>query len=168
MVLLLSSRIKLALGAWLVLEIVAFSLVAQWIGVPRTILLGVISSLLGLILLRRAGTSALTKLRASVDGRPLGAGDKGHFLDEILATAGALALLLPGFVSDLVGLALAFPILRQRVTRWASGKSFAAAIGFGATGADHASRHGPTTIDLEPDEWRHTEANAQRVTKPSP
>ena len=165
---LLSSRIKLALGVWIVLEIVAFGLVAQAIGVPRTILLGVISSLLGLILLRRAGTSALMKLRASLEARPLASGDQSHFLDEILATVGALALLLPGFVSDLVGLALAFPILRARAARWLGGRGLAAAMGFGAKGAGPAPRHGPTTIDLEPDEWRHTEAGAQRVTKPSP
>ena len=173
MAVLLSSRIKLVLGIWFVAEILAFSLVAEWIGVPRTILLGVISSLLGLILLRRAGTSALMKLRANVDGRPLGSGDRGHFLDEILATGGALALLLPGFLSDIVGLALALPALRVRAARWIGGRSFASVVmgsgmgsGKGAgvgSGSGHQPRHGPATIDLDPEEWRRGEGS-----KPSP
>ena len=150
-----TSQIKLALCLWLVLEVVAFSLVAQAVGVPRAILLGVMSSLLGLILLRRAGTSALMKLRAKVDGRLLDESDKGHFLDEMLATAGALALLLPGFLSDVVGLALAVPVLRDRAAGWIKKKG--AGQGLAGTGPGK----GPATIDLDPEEWRRAETEAR-------
>lgn len=153
----ITSPIKLALLLWLVLEVLAFSLVAQAVGVPRAILLGVMSSLLGLILLRRAGTSALMKLRANVSGRLLNEGDKGHFLDEILATVGALALLLPGFLSDIVGLALAVPILRDRAAGWIRSKGF-----FKGLSAGGAPRQGPATIDLSPEEWRRSEAEARQ------
>ena len=154
----ITSPIKLAIFLWLALEIVAFSLVAEAVGVPRAILLGVMSSLLGLILLRRAGTSALMKLRARVDDRLLNEGDKGHFLDEMLATVGALALLLPGFLSDLVGLALAVPVLRDRAAGWIRRKSFFK--GMSPTGA--GPRKGPATIDLDPEEWRRAEAEARQ------
>ena len=152
---LLTTRIKLALAIWIVCEVVAFSLVAHWIGVPRAILVGVITSLLGLSLLRRAGTSALMKLRAGLDGRASPERAAGHFLDETLATVGALALLLPGFLSDLVGLALAAPALRDKVAGW-----------IGRGGLTHLrtgrrAQHGPASIDLEPDEWRQAD-NANR------
>ena len=156
-----TSPIKLALCLWLVLEVVAFSLVAEAVGVPRAILLGVMSSLLGLILLRRAGTSALMKLRANVGGRLLNEGDKGHFLDEILATAGALALLLPGFLSDLVGLALAVPVLRDRAARWIRTK----AVFKGISPAGAGPRQGPATIDLDPEDWRRSEAEARNPVR---
>ena len=152
------SRIKLAVLVWLVLEVLAFSLVAHWIGVPRAILLGVITSLLGLTLLRRAGTSALRKLRAGFDGRLITERDTGRFLDEMLATAGALALLLPGFLSDVVGLALAAPACRDRAARWIERGGLAGP-------RDNGAHHGPTTIDLEPEEWRHTEGGSRPVTK---
>ena len=154
----LSSRIKLAAVSWIILEIVAFSLVAHWIGVPRTILLGVITSLLGLTLLRRAGTSALLKLRSSFEGKALGAGDGTRFLDEMLATGGALALLLPGFLSDILGLALAAPVVRDRAARWIGGGGPAWVRG-------RYPKPGPTTIDLEPDQWRQTDASTRPLGK---
>ena len=157
---LISSRIKFALFAWMVLEILAFSLVAHWIGAPRAILLGVITSLLGLTLLRRAGTSALMKLRGSLGDRPLAEGSGGRFLDEMLATVGALALLLPGFLSDLVGLALAIPALRERAARRLAGKSSS----WFAAGS--APRRGPSTIDLDPEDWRRSDPS-RPMTKSS-
>lgn len=153
---LLSTRIKLALALWFLAEVLAFSLVAHWIGVPRAILVGVITSLLGLSLLRRAGTSALMKLHASLDGRVVVERDASHFLDETLATVGALALLLPGFLSDAVGLALAVPALRDRVAGW---------IGRDGLRTGRSARQGPSTIDLEPDEWRQTDPTKRPVPK---
>ena len=149
----LSTRIKLGLIVWVVVEIAAFELVAAWIGVPRAILLGVITSLLGLILLRRAGTSAIMKLRGNfAGGAQSGGARSGNFLDEVLATAGALALLLPGFVSDVVGLVLAAPAVRARAASWASRR------GLVRPEAVRPGTYGPATIDLEPDEWRRTES----------
>ncbi|MBE7220397.1 MAG: FxsA family protein [Caulobacteraceae bacterium] len=158
----LATRIKLGLIVWVVLEIAAFSLVADWIGLPRAILLGVITSLLGLILLRRAGTSAILKLRANFDGR---LHQSGNFLDEVMATGGALALLLPGFLSDIAGLAMAAPALRQRAAAWVTRRGLVRPEQVRPDGARPAGRHGPSTIDLEPEEWRRSEA-ASPATKP--
>lgn len=150
----ITSPIKFALCLWLALEVLAFCLVAEAVGTPRAILLGVMSSLLGLILLRRAGTSAIMKLRANMDGRLLTGGDKGQFLDEMLATAGALALLLPGFLSDIVGLALAVPAVRDRAAAWVKSRSFWKGVA--------GSRSGPATIDLQPEDWRRGEADVPK------
>jgi UPF0716 protein FxsA len=154
----LSTRIKLALAVWCVCEMIAFSLVVHWIGVTDAILLGVITSLLGFSMLRRAGASALMKLRTRMETRQPASGPR--LLDETLATVGAAALLLPGFLSDIVGLALAVPALRDAITAW---------IGRGGLGGMRAGgrrpQHGPPTIDLSPEEWHKADPASRSVPK---
>ena len=154
---LLSRRIRLALLAWIGLEIVTFVLVVRWIGPGGAVLAGLATSLLGFSQLRRAGRAAVATLRAGLGARPVGApgvrvpGAGPPLVDETLGTLGGLCLLLPGFLSDLVGLALAVPALRhwlsRRVGRWV----------VRAPGAGGSATHPPGTIDLDPGEWRHTE-----------
>ena len=147
----LSTRIKTALALWIVGEAIVFVLVTQLIGFPEALLLAFITSLFGWTLLKRAGASAMIKLRASLDGRVV-ATDSPRFLDETLASFGALALLMPGFLSDLVGLVLAVPAARDRVARWI-GKGKLAGL---RPGRPRAER-GPSTIDLDPQDWERSE-----------
>lgn len=156
----LSQRIKLALLLWCLAEVLVFALVVQLIGFPEALLAAFITSLFGWTLLKRAGASAMVKLRATLDGRVAGP-DANRFLDETLVTFGAVALLMPGFLSDLVGLALAVPAARDRLSRWIGGGGLA-----GLTpGSKGAPRTGPSTIDLDPQDWERTEASRRPVTK---
>lgn len=93
-----------------VAEIVGLMLVARFIGVPLTIGLVLATSVLGGWLLRREGIRAWRALRsASVDGRPLG----GEVSDGLLGLLGGILLVVPGFLTDLVGLALLLPPVRR-------------------------------------------------------
>jgi UPF0716 protein FxsA len=105
-----ASLVGVGLVLTAIAEIVVFVLVAHWLGVAVTILLVLATSLLGAWLLRGAGIRAWRGLRAAAaSGRPpgpeLGAG--------VLGLVGALLLVLPGFLTDLVGLGLLAPPVRR-------------------------------------------------------
>jgi len=105
-------RELLGFGALLLvlLEIVTFVLVAYAIGVLWAVLLVIATGVLGGWLLRREGVRAWRALRDSAgSGQPVGP----EAVPGVVGLAGALLLLVPGFLTDLVGLALLIPPVRR-------------------------------------------------------
>jgi len=93
-----------------VIEITLLVLVAQRIGVGLTILLVLAGVLLGAWLLQREGVRAWRALRrATADGRPVGP----EVSDGLVGLLSALLLVVPGFVTDVLGLALLVPPVRR-------------------------------------------------------
>jgi UPF0716 protein FxsA len=152
----LRTRISLALTLWVVAEAVALALIVQVIGVGGAILLGIATSLLGGSLLKKAGRSALSGLRQTAGPGGIGIFRGNVALDSTLGVLGALFLLLPGFLSDAVGLVLSTPVFRAQLGRWIHGGGFRAASG------QPRAQHGPATIDLDPDDWRPAEDPVRR------
>jgi len=142
----------LTLALWLAAEVAAFALVVYAAGLAGAILFGLLTTLVGIAMLRRIGLAAALGLRKGLSG---GLRDEGGLLsqeamlDGSLAALGSLLLILPGFVSDLIGLALVAPSIRTFVTeRLQSGK-------FSFTQGRKTS---PQTIELSREEWsRHDE-----------
>jgi UPF0716 protein FxsA len=100
----------MAAGLLALAEVVVFVLVANWIGVGMTILLTLVTSVLGWILVARQGMRALGELRDRARTRqPAGRelGDAG-----LVAVGGAL-MLLPGFIGDVLGLLCLLPGTRR-------------------------------------------------------
>jgi len=131
----------LAIFAWLSIELAAFVAVVNEIGFVGALFLGFLTSMAGFALLRRSGVGALAHLqRAAAGGQP----PQGAMLDGLLGAIAALLLILPGFASDLVGLALAAPSVRQTL----AGR-------FGGVSHPRPSRPSgrPEIIDLAPGEW---------------
>jgi UPF0716 protein FxsA len=132
------------LGLWLAAELVAFEFVVYLIGFAGAILACILTSLAGLASLRRMSLSGALRLRRAFAGR--GSEQAGLsrevLVDGALAGLGAILLILPGFVSDFVGLALAAPSFRiwvvekLRLGRMPGGRAAA-----------------PALIDLTPEEW---------------
>ncbi|MGX5655335.1 FxsA family protein [Geodermatophilus nigrescens] len=123
-------RIRVLAGLWALAEIAVFVLVASWIGVGATVLAALATTVLGWALMARQGTRALEALRErAVTHRPPGraASDAG-----LVAVGGAL-MVLPGFVSDVVGLLCLLPPTRPLV-RAAVGRGLAARLGLAAAG----------------------------------
>jgi len=139
----------LGLFGWLALELTAFMAVVQTIGVAGALLLGLTTSLAGFALLRQTGTSALDHLRSAFNGAPQG---QDAIFDGLIRAFAAFLLILPGFVSDLAGLALAAPSLRQMLIRRFSGAVVP------ATG--YARRK---IVDLAPEEWKSFDRHAGPV-----
>jgi UPF0716 protein FxsA len=121
-------------------EIAVFLLVAALIGFLGAFTLMLATTLAGVVVLRRAGRGRIAQFRVAVsDGEITGVeANTGGFL-TVLA---GLLLVLPGFVTDLIGAALLIRPLRQ----WC-GRTFKAWVG-----RRQAAQRG--VIDLSPDEWQ--------------
>jgi len=95
-----------------IVEIAVFIEVGKWIGVWPTILLILLSSLAGFQLMRHQGLATLARARAAVQRNepPI-----GELLDGLSILLAGFLLILPGFVTDLLGLLLFVPWIRRRV-----------------------------------------------------
>jgi UPF0716 protein FxsA len=129
----------LGLFGWLALELAAFMAVVQAVGVAGALFLGFATSLAGFVLLRQTGTSALDHLRSAFSGGPQ---RQDAMFDGLIRAVAAFLLILPGFISDLAGLALAAPSLRQMLARR-----------FGGAAAPTAGYARREIVDLAPEEW---------------
>jgi UPF0716 protein FxsA len=101
-----------------VVEITVLIVVGKALGVLPTILLLVVISMIGMALLRREGAHTLAAFVESVRTRRL---PHREVADGVLITAAGALILIPGFVSDLLALALLFPptraVVRRRILR---------------------------------------------------
>ncbi len=95
-------------------EIASLILVGRALGVFLALLLVVLAAVLGTAILRRQGSEALARMRGSLQDRrdPRPALLAGGF--RFMA---ALLLILPGFLSDAVALALLLPPVQQAFAR---------------------------------------------------
>lgn len=100
-------------------ELVVLIQVGGLIGAPATILLVLATSIAGVALVRHEGRRAWRDFRAAVDaGRwPGDEVARGAFV-----LAGGALLVLPGFLTDAVGLALLIPVVGDLVARIVRGR----------------------------------------------
>lgn len=141
----------LGLLAWVLAEIAAFGVVVDQLGWPGAILLQILISIIGFRLLRDLGARAGETLRLVIEQ---GSPRDGTMLHGLLAALGAVLMIVPGFVSDLIGMALSAPSLRHVLAR---------RFGGGATRPAT-----PDMIDLAPHEWSRLEPGAKpRRSEPS-
>ncbi len=97
-----------------IVELTVLVVVGQWIGVLATIALLIVASLVGAVLLRREGTRTLAAfLEALRTRRP----PHRELVDGMLIAAAGVLIVLPGFVSDVLGLLLLMPPVRALVRR---------------------------------------------------
>ena len=137
----MAKRIAIALLLLPAAELVVFLLVVWAIGLWAALGLMILTSVAGGMLLRRAGRPRRSQVRAAMDrGRaPRAAARSGG----PAVALGGILLLLPGFITDLLGAGLLLRPIRSRLTA-----ALGRAIGVpAATGAD-------AILDLTPDEWR--------------
>ena len=138
-----------------VAEIAAFVLVASLIGLGWAFLLLLATTALGIVLLRQAGRGKLAGFRVAVSDRNITAIEGGS--DTFLVMLGALLLVLPGFITDLIGLLLLVRPLR----RWCSAALRRAVHGH--------RRNADAVVDLTPDEWRQVpDRELENRRKPHP
>jgi UPF0716 protein FxsA len=91
------------------IEIAGFILVGGWIGLWPTLALIVLSAVVGVALLRAQGISAMRAVQSEVAG---GRNPLGLVADKALIMLAAGLLIVPGFLGDLVALALLVPQVR--------------------------------------------------------
>jgi UPF0716 protein FxsA len=112
--------IRLAVVAYLLAEVASLALVGRWAGVLLTLLLVVAAALLGASLLRRQGSDTLASMRRTLD---TGRDPRPAILRGGFSLVAALLLILPGFLGDLVALALLLPPVQRLVMRALSARA---------------------------------------------
>lgn len=107
--------------AFLVIPVVEIYVIIQVggvIGVPATVVLLLLESLLGAWLVKREGRRAWQAVRGAFGSGRL---PTGELADAALVLVGGTLLLTPGFVTDIVGFFLVIPLTRplaRRVLGW--------------------------------------------------
>lgn len=137
----MGKRIAITLLLLPAAEVVAFLLVAWAIGFFPALALMILTSFAGGAVLRHAGRGRIAHIRVAM--RQSGAAEVAAEPGGLMLAIGGILLLLPGFITDLVGAGL----LIRPIRRW-----LGAAISRALRVPGAAS--GPAVVDLAPDEWR--------------
>ena len=120
-------------------EIVAFIVVASLVGFTTALGLVILISLLGVLVLRHTGGGAVTRLRTAAGRSEV----RGIALDGAGTALGGILMVIPGFITGVLGLLMVMPATRVWLT--------------GTTLRHFTQQHRappPGTIDLTPEEWR--------------
>lgn len=147
--------IAILMLAFPLLEIAGFVLVGSEIGVLPTIGLILLSGVVGAVLLRWQGFGVMQRIRRETERGGIPGRELAHGAMIVLA---GILLLIPGFVSDVLGLLLFIPAVRDVAWRFFRNRitvfpGFSAgAGGFGKRGFRDRDR----TIDLDEDEYSKT------------
>jgi UPF0716 protein FxsA len=97
-----------------IVEIAVMVQVAQWIGTGQMFALLISISVVGVWIVKRQGIGLLRRIRAELDaGRIPGA----HLVDGGLVLFAGMLLVIPGFVTDTIGLVLLLPPVRALMRR---------------------------------------------------
>ncbi|MDT7595360.1 MAG: protein FxsA [Pseudonocardiales bacterium] len=97
-----------------IVELAVFIAVGHAIGVLATVGLLILTSLVGTALLRREGARTLGAFVEALRARRA---PHRELLDGMLVTAAGVLVVVPGFVSDFLGLLLLLPPIRALVRR---------------------------------------------------
>jgi UPF0716 protein FxsA len=97
-----------------IIELTVLVVVGQAIGVLATVALLILASLIGAVLLRREGTRTLAAFAEALRTRRP---PHRELIDGMLIAAAGVFIVLPGFVSDALGLLLLLPPIRAMVRR---------------------------------------------------
>lgn len=96
-------------------EIYLLIKIGAQVGAFNTIVIVILTGLLGASLARLEGIKTMTKVRDSLNRGDLPAEE---MLDAMLIFVAGIVLLTPGFLTDLTGLALLVPRARNWFKRW--------------------------------------------------
>ncbi len=97
------------------IEIYLLIKIGAQVGAFNTIMIVILTGLLGASLARLEGVKTMTKVRESLNRGELPAEE---MLDAMLIFIAGIVLLTPGFITDLAGLALLVPKARYWFKRW--------------------------------------------------
>jgi len=135
------------------IEIAVFIWVGGLIGVLPTILLTVITALAGTIMLRQQGLSLLTRMQSELDA---GRAPNSEVMQGAMIVLASILLLIPGFVTDAVGLMLFIPPVREALAKFIISRSDVVIVQGGPGGARRSDEH---VVDLDEGDWSEKQDN---------
>lgn len=128
------------------IEIAVFIWVGGLIGVLPTILLTVITAMAGTIMLRQQGLSLLMRMQSELDaGRAPG----NEVMQGAMIVMASILLLIPGFVTDAIGLLLFIPPVRSALANFIVSRSNVVIVQGGAA----QGRRDEHVVDLDQGDW---------------
>jgi len=128
------------------IEIAVFIWVGGLIGVLPTVLLTVVTALAGTLMLRQQGLSLLMRMQKELDaGRSPG----NEVMQGAMIVLASILLLIPGFVTDAVGLLLFIPPAREALARFIISRSNVVIV----EGAAGVRRSQEGVVDLDEADW---------------
>jgi UPF0716 protein FxsA len=138
-------------------EIFVFIKVGQAIGAWKVVALVFLSAILGAALLRYQSIGVIRRLdRDLKQGRT----PEANLFDGFLIVVGAILLIVPGFVTDMVGLLLMIPFVRKLVRNFF--KSRVTVRGFGSFGGGfRRRRREEDVVDLAPEDFHREQPREQ-------
>ncbi len=134
-----------------ILEIYVFVAVGSEIGALATIALTLLTAVAGTIMLRVQGFSLLMRIRAEIDAGRVPGDDLVH---GALIVVAAILLLVPGFVTDAIGLILFIPPVRSAIGHYLVSHADMTIVSSGGM-----KRSGEKVVDLDEDDWSSRPGN---------
>ncbi|MFD2053864.1 FxsA family protein [Mesorhizobium calcicola] len=144
------------------LEIAGFVVVGRQVGALATVGLVLASSIAGALLLRHQGFSVMTRIRAEMDAGRDPSRQLAHGAMIVLA---AILLIIPGFITDIIGLLLFLPPVRDLA--WRTLKSRVVLATSFSTGG-FRGRQRDKTIDLDDGDYSRSDDYARGPDHNSP
>lgn len=144
------SLIPLLLLALPFLEIAGFILVGNEIGVLATLGLIILAMFVGIFLLRLQGFGLIQKIREET---AVGRSPKRELVHGVMLFFAALLLIIPGFITDIVGLLLFIPAVRDLGWRCISDRVVVVSSGSRQSPSARQTRIKENVIDLDPEDY---------------
>ncbi|MEP3045236.1 MAG: FxsA family protein [Roseibium sp.] len=139
------------------IEIAVFVWVGGEIGALPTILLTVVTALAGTMMLRHQGLSLLMRMQTELDaGRAPG----GEVMQGAMIVLASIFLLIPGFVTDTIGLLLFIPPIREALVNFIIARSNVVIVQNGTT----QYRREDGVVDLDAEDWSETDGETKDST----
>lgn len=126
------------------IEIAGFAWVGSQVGALNTVLLVLLSGVIGILLIQRQGLDGVRQAQA---GLRTGEGMLRATFDKLCLTFAGVLLLLPGFASDLLALTLFVPAVRRALL--ARMTIFMSVDGLNMRSRPAPNRPGTTIIDAD-------------------
>lgn len=142
------------------IEISVFIWVGEIIGVLPTILLTVLAAIASTIMLRQQGLSLLTRMQKELDG---GRAPGNEVMQGAMIVLASILLLIPGFVTDAIGLLLFVPPVREALAKFIIARSNVVIMEGGSV-QQQADDH---VVDLDAGDWSETHHGDNKATKGS-
>lgn len=150
-------------------EIAGFVIVGKEIGVLATLGLIILSAVLGFSLLRRQGLSLLNQMKAETAA---GRAPQREIIHGTMLIFAGILLIIPGFLTDIIGLLLFLPFVRDMIWNRFLRNRVVMATSF-TTGSSTSGFKQPRynqdedIIDLDPEDYSSS-SDSGKNTKDSP
>ena len=151
----------------LIAEIYILILVGQITGVLNLLLLIVVSAFVGIGFIRKQGFATLIRGRERIFGGEL---PTSELVEGLFLVIGGICLLMPGFISDCLGITLAVPFSRKMMIIFLEKSSFfkfRANFKAGSAQSESAKDNYPEDI-IDAEFWDHSDQKGIKKSSKDP